>query len=131
MVKHVVFPIRQAIPRRRIRGWVDDFDMKTEDVLILTEETHADRKPVCLDPLSVLLHFLTIFQGTIRFSTAKARDEFAQFVLRDMHPIEKVYELARVLDQRMLAKNNGRMWMGAHMRRGDCAPFARQCDSKG
>lgn len=57
MVKHVVFPIRQAIPRKRLRGWVDDFDMKTEDVLILTEETHADRKPVSiyLPPLST--HF--------------------------------------------------------------------------
>lgn len=64
----------------------------------------------------------------MRFSTAKARDDFAQFVLNDMHPIEKVYELARVLDQRMLAKNDGRMWMGAHMRRGDCKlDCARDC----
>lgn len=56
----------------------------------------------------------------MRFTTEKARDEFASIVLHDMHPHDKVYDLAGLLHRRMLAKNDGRMYMSAHMRRGDC-----------
>jgi hypothetical protein len=36
-----------------------------------------------------------------------------------VHSIDKVYELAAKLAARMKAKTGGRMWLGAHMRRGD------------
>lgn len=36
-----------------------------------------------------------------------------------MRPPDKVLELADKFDERMTAMNGGRMWMAAHMRRGD------------
>lgn len=51
--KHVVFPLRQLVPRSQLRGWIDDFGPNTEDVLVLEGETHDGRKAVCLCAISV------------------------------------------------------------------------------
>jgi hypothetical protein len=45
---------------------------------------------------------------------------FQDLVVHHVVPIDKVYELARKLGLRMSAINNGRQWMAAHLRRGDC-----------
>lgn len=49
MVKHVAIPIREITPRTRLRGFYEDFNPVTEDVLVLAGETHNFRKPVCID----------------------------------------------------------------------------------
>lgn len=66
-------------------------------------------------------------KGGLRFTTAEGRDQFSRLVLHQMRPIDKVLDLADLLNQRMLALNSGRMWVAAHMRRGDCE-FVRVCD---
>lgn len=43
--KTVVDPIRQVVPRSRVRGLVEDFTV-TAEVLLLEGETHLGRKPV-------------------------------------------------------------------------------------
>jgi hypothetical protein len=45
-LKSVVEPIKQLAPRTQLRGLVDDYDSKTEEVLLLAGETHLSRKPV-------------------------------------------------------------------------------------
>lgn len=56
----------------------------------------------------------------MRFTSDTARDRFTSLVLDNVHPRDIVYQLAEILDERMKALTNGRMWMAAHMRRGDC-----------
>jgi hypothetical protein len=43
--KTVVDPIRQVVPRSRVRGVVEDYTV-TATVLLLEGETHLGRKPV-------------------------------------------------------------------------------------
>jgi hypothetical protein len=44
-----------------------------------------------------------------------------------MRPIDKILDMASRLDERMLNINGGRMWMAAHMRRGDCMYSDSSC----
>ncbi|KAG8910007.1 hypothetical protein FRC00_009026, partial [Tulasnella sp. 408] len=55
----------------------------------------------------------------MRFSSEDARDDFARTVLYGLRPIDVVRDLAEKVAQRMKDRNNGRMWMAGHMRRGD------------
>ncbi|EIW85491.1 hypothetical protein CONPUDRAFT_80065 [Coniophora puteana RWD-64-598 SS2] len=103
-VKNVVNPILQAAPRDSIRGLVEDFAHYDEDVLYVKGEIHYERKP-----------------ASLRFTTPERRDDFSRLVMFDMHPPQKVLDLAAKLGSRMLEMNEGRMWMAAHMRRGDFA----------
>lgn len=59
-------------------------------------------------------------QGNLRFMTEEARDDFARLVLHGIRPTQKVIDLAARVADRMTQRNEGRLWMGAHMRRGDC-----------
>ena len=45
--KTVVNPLREVVPRSRVRGFVENFRFNTE-VLLLEGETHLGRKPVSL-----------------------------------------------------------------------------------
>ena len=101
--KTVVNPIRQVVPRSSIRGWIDEYKDMDADVLVLAGETHLYRKP-----------------GAMRFTTVDARNDFANFVLHYLVPVDAVSILADRLAERMREKVGGRLWMGAHMRRGDC-----------
>ncbi|KAH7928205.1 hypothetical protein BV22DRAFT_225426 [Leucogyrophana mollusca] len=101
-VKNVVNPIRQAAPRDSIRGYVEDYRHYTADVLLLRGEIHYERKPAGL-----------------RFTTTASRDDFSRLVLFEIHPTDSVKRLAAAMDKTMTERNGGRMWMGAHMRRGD------------
>ena len=45
-LKSVVKPIKQAAPLDKLRGWIDDYNHITTDILVLEGETHLGRKPV-------------------------------------------------------------------------------------
>lgn len=101
-VKNVVNPIKQVAPHNSIRGFVDDFYNFTEDVLLLKGEIHYERKP-----------------ASMLFTSTTGRDKFARLVLYEITHTDSVKELAEAMSDRMRDIVGGRMWMGAHMRRGD------------
>ncbi|KAG2059987.1 hypothetical protein BDR06DRAFT_993662 [Suillus hirtellus] len=105
--KDVAVPIRQAAPRNLLRGLYEDFGFIEQDVLLLEGEVHLGRKP-----------------GALKFSTLESRERYTQTVLYDFRLTDNVVELADLLSNRMVEKAGGRMWMGAHMRRGDCHSVA-------
>jgi hypothetical protein len=49
-----------------------------------------------------------------------ARKRYASRVVHSLIPPQKVFDLAEVLSSRMRLRTDGRLWMGAHMRRTDC-----------
>ncbi|KAG2032417.1 hypothetical protein BDR03DRAFT_903722 [Suillus americanus] len=102
--KDVVVPIRQAAPRSLLRGLYQDFGFIEQDVLLLRGEVHSGRKP-----------------GALKFTTLESRERYTQTVLYDFRLTDNVIDLADQLSSRMIEKAGGRMWMGAHMRRGDFA----------
>ncbi|KAG1744265.1 hypothetical protein EDB19DRAFT_1632903 [Suillus lakei] len=102
--KDVVVPIRQVTPRSLLRGLYEDFGFIEQDVLLLSGEVHLGRKP-----------------GALKFTTHESRERYTQTVLYDFRLTDNVIELADQLSNRMVEKASGRMWMGAHMRRGDFA----------
>ncbi|KIJ67623.1 hypothetical protein HYDPIDRAFT_84420 [Hydnomerulius pinastri MD-312] len=101
-VQNVVNPTLHAVPRDIIRGFQEDFGKFTADVVLLKGEVHNGRTP-----------------GSMRFTSSQGRASHTDLVLHRMKPTDKVLELATLLDSRMSEKTEGRMWMGAHMRRGD------------
>lgn len=56
----------------------------------------------------------------MRFTEELSRKRFASKVVHSLLPPQKIFSLAEALSSRMLLRTGGRMWMGAHMRRGDC-----------
>ncbi|KAG1884440.1 hypothetical protein F4604DRAFT_1574879 [Suillus subluteus] len=102
--KDVVVPIREAAPRNLLRGLYEDFGFIEQDVVLLRGEVHSGRKP-----------------GALKFTTLESRERYTQTVLYDFRLTDNVIELADQLSNRMVEKAGGRMWMGAHMRRGDFA----------
>ena len=56
----------------------------------------------------------------MRFTEDLGRNRFASAVIHSLVPTQKIFDLAEVLSFRMLLRTKGRLWMGAHMRRGDC-----------
>ena len=59
----------------------------------------------------------------MRFTGEAARAKFASMVVHSFVFPPKVLALADTLATRMREMNEGRLWMGAHMRRGDCKCF--------
>jgi hypothetical protein len=106
-VKSPVWPTRQVAPHSVVRGLLEEFGSAKEEVVLLAGETHLNRKP-----------------GSLRFSTRKALDDYMRLCLHDLRYLEKLQVVAQRAGQRMTEKVEGRMWMAAQMRRGDCAsPF--------
>ncbi|CED85562.1 hypothetical protein [Phaffia rhodozyma] len=101
-VRTVTDPIKQVALGENMKGWWNDYHHITDEVLYLQGEIHYWRKP-----------------GSVRFTSAKAQSDFAKVVLFGIMPPSKLFELSIRLDERMREKVGGRMWMGAHMRRGD------------
>ncbi|VDB91195.1 unnamed protein product [Peniophora sp. CBMAI 1063] len=102
LAKPVVEPILQAVPRSAIHPWREEYEHIDSDVLLLAGEIHNGRKP-----------------GSIRFTTREALEEFQHYVLHDMVPINAIQGLADRIAGRMRERTQERLWMGAHMRRGD------------
>ncbi|QRW05104.1 O-FucT domain protein [Ceratobasidium sp. AG-Ba] len=101
-MKSVVDHMLEVAPRSRLRGLVDEYDRIDAEVLLLEGEIHLDRKP-----------------GSLFFTSMPPRDAFAQMVLFEIRPLEAFRSLALKIHARLEARVEGRMWMGAHMRRGD------------
>lgn len=118
--KNVAQPIRQVAPRWSLRGLKEDFGELTADVVLLSGEVHLGRKPVIWLNLSWLPVIHSVLKGALRFTSSSEREKFSRLVLHQLHPVDKVLDLANRLDERMSELNGGRMWMAAHMRRTDC-----------
>ncbi len=56
----------------------------------------------------------------MRFTGDRARAEYASMILHAFIQPQPILALAETLAARMHQLNDGRLWMGAHMRRGDC-----------
>ncbi|KAI9439096.1 hypothetical protein H4582DRAFT_2142398 [Lactarius indigo] len=100
--KLVVGDLKQVVPRTSIRGFKDDYRDVDADVVVLAGQTHLGTKP-----------------GAMRFTEELGRRRYAGTVLHSLIPPQKIFDLAEVLSSRMRQLTGGRMWMGAHMRRGD------------
>ncbi|KAH8993698.1 hypothetical protein EDB92DRAFT_1979327 [Lactarius akahatsu] len=102
LAKIVVGDLRQVAPRSSIRGFKDDYHDVDADVVVLAGETHINTKP-----------------GAMRFTEELGRHRYVGTVMHSLIQQQKVFDLAEVLSSRMRQRTGGRMWMGAHMRRGD------------
>jgi hypothetical protein len=60
----------------------------------------------------------------MRFTEHRSRAIFANTVVHELTFPPKVIALADVLASRMRERVGGRLWMGGHMRRGDCEYFS-------
>ncbi|KAG9125975.1 hypothetical protein FRC07_005383 [Ceratobasidium sp. 392] len=101
-MKSVVDHMLEVAPRSQLRGLVENYGWVDTEVLLLEGEIHLDRKP-----------------GSLLFTSMPSRDAFARTVLFDVRPLEAFRRLALKIHSRLEARVEGRMWMGAHMRRGD------------
>jgi hypothetical protein len=59
----------------------------------------------------------------MRFTGPRARANYASMVVYGIVPPLWVFDLGEILASRMSEVTEGRLWMGAHMRRGDCKCF--------
>jgi hypothetical protein len=102
LAKIVVGDLKQVVPRSSIRGFKDDYHDVDADVVVLAGQTHLGFTP-----------------GAMLFTEELARKRYASRVVHSLIPPQKIFDLAEVLSSRMRLRNEGRMWMGTHMRRGD------------
>lgn len=100
--KAVTEPMKQFARRSAIRGFQDDFSGRKEEVLLLSGPLHIRRKP-----------------GGMRFTTRFALNDYLHLVLHDIRQIDAIISLADLMVQRLYDLVGGRLWMAAHMRRGD------------
>ncbi len=56
----------------------------------------------------------------MRFTEDRARVKYMSMAIHSFVQPQPILALAEILAARMHQLNDGRLWMGAHMRRGDC-----------
>jgi hypothetical protein len=56
----------------------------------------------------------------MRFTEDRARFKYASMAVQAFIQPQPILSLAEILATRMRQLNGGRLWMGAHIRRGDC-----------
>ena len=56
----------------------------------------------------------------MRFTDERARARYASMIVDAFVQPQQILALGEILAGRMRKLNGGRLWMGAHMRRGDC-----------
>lgn len=56
----------------------------------------------------------------MRFTEDRARSKFVTMAVRAILQPQPILALGEILAARMRQLNGGRLWMGAHIRRGDC-----------
>lgn len=66
----------------------------------------------------------------MRFSEEPSRTRFATMVVHSFIFTPKIVALAETIAGRMRERNGGRLWMGAHMRRGDCKYISSLTNTK-
>ncbi len=54
------------------------------------------------------------------FTTRSAQDIFSSNVLYDFRRVDILHDLAAKMVEHMFELTDGRLWMAAHVRRGDC-----------
>ncbi len=59
-------------------------------------------------------------KGAMRFTEDRARTRCASMILHAFVQPQQILALGEILAERMRQLNGGRLWMGAHIRRGDC-----------
>lgn len=121
VAKTIVSREKEAVQRSSIRGFKDDFHDVDADVVVLAGETHIGRGVVSSYSVPVWWRkYQTILQGAMRFTEELARNRFASTAVYSLIQPQKISDLAEVLSSRMRLRTEGRMFMGTHMRRGDC-----------
>lgn len=104
-----------------MRGLVDDFGHYREDVLLIRGELHDFRVPVrTYRRHKAHGEFDDVLQGSLFFTSNSSRDDFTNLVLRGIVHLPPIELLADAVALQMRKLNDGRMWMAAHWRRGDC-----------
>jgi hypothetical protein len=56
----------------------------------------------------------------MRFTEDRARANYASMILHAIVQTQPILALGEILAARMRQLNGGRLWMGTHIRRGDC-----------
>jgi hypothetical protein len=56
----------------------------------------------------------------MRFTEDRARAKYTIMTVHKFMQPQPILALAEILSTRMRQLNGGRLWMGAHIRRGDC-----------
>jgi hypothetical protein len=56
----------------------------------------------------------------MRFTEDQARANYASMILHVFLQPQPILALGEIIAARMHQLNGGRLWMGAHIRRGDC-----------
>ena len=56
----------------------------------------------------------------MRFTEDRARFKYASMAVHEIIQPQPILALAETLARRMRQLNDGRLWTGAHIRRGDC-----------
>jgi hypothetical protein len=56
----------------------------------------------------------------MRFTEDRARASYASMILHAFVQTKPILALGEILAARMRQLNGGRLWMGSHIRRGDC-----------
>jgi len=56
----------------------------------------------------------------MRFTEDRARAKYASMIVHAFVQPQQILALGEILAARMRQLNGGRLWMGAHIRRGDC-----------
>jgi len=102
LLKTVTEHIKQVVPRSSIRGFKENYHRVDTDVALLEGDLHLGRKPAFM-----------------RFTDDRGRSQFASMILHGFIQPHPILALAETLAERMRQLNDGRRWMGAHMRRGD------------
>ena len=59
-------------------------------------------------------------KGGMRFTEDRARLDYAGRAVHTILQPQRIQALGEILAGRMRRLNGGRLWMGAHVRRGDC-----------
>ncbi|EJU02245.1 hypothetical protein DACRYDRAFT_94635 [Dacryopinax primogenitus] len=106
-VKSVVHPTKQVGFSSALSGFIEEFGHVWQDVLHMEGELHLWRK-----------------SGGMRFTTQAAMEDYQRTAVWDLRPPMPFINLAAKLDQRMRAVNQGRLWLGGHMRRRDMVQLA-------
>lgn len=96
LVKWVVKPRIDVAPRDNLRGFIQDYGSRTEEILYLNGEIHHHRKP-----------------GSMRFTTIESARDFASLVLHDIQATHAVQSLAARVIHRIDSLTGGRLWVAA------------------
>ncbi|GAA98257.1 hypothetical protein E5Q_04940 [Mixia osmundae IAM 14324] len=107
MCKAVTEELIEIAPSDQLDDFVEDFGSASEDLLYFSGDIHDQRKP-----------------SGMRFSTEAARAAYMAIVLKAVRPTRTVLQVADNIADAMRDRLQGRVYLSAHMRRGDFVQIA-------